>query len=126
MAKKSQVNQSDIEWKTLHIFGYGETELVEDLPLDFANSFASGQMPTINSKKVATSTLIKAKALIDFVYGKKPVDSDAGVEFHSITILKNYRCRYIPKNVGEKNYEIEYNHIDISLIQDLVAEIQAL
>ena len=108
MAKKQTIT-AITEWTTLHIFGYGETQINGD-----------------KSRKVKTSTLTKAQALIDFVYGKKPADSDAGVEFHAITVVKNIFGRYVPKNVEQKVFSIEYKDMDAKIIDELVAELQAL
>jgi hypothetical protein len=129
MAKKNTVEVPVIvtnEWKTLHIFGYGETKLIDDIQLDNQNLLAGGEVDRINEKVVKTSTLTKAQAIIDFVYGKKPVDSDAGVEFHAITIVRNVYGMYVPKNVNQQVFRIKYEDIDATLIQDLVSELQAI
>jgi hypothetical protein len=133
MAKKNQVSQANVpatepnEWKTLHIFGYGETQLIDDVKIDHQQIFTGGgELPKIVDNKVSTSTLTKAQALIDFVYSKKPADSDAGVEFHAITIVRDFHCVYVPKNVAEKHFRIEYKDMDAKLIQDLVSELQAI
>jgi hypothetical protein len=116
------------EWKTLHIFGYGETKLINEVQSGNQNLLAGGEVNdfSINEKKALTSTLTKAQAIIDFVYGKKPADSDAGVEFHAITIVRNVYGMYVPKNVNEKVFRIEYKDMDATLIQDLVSELQAI
>ena len=114
------------EWKNLHIFGYGETKLIDDIQLDNPSVFRGGEDNVINEKVVKTSTLKKAQAIIDFVYGKKPADSDAGVEFHAITIVRNVYGMYVPKNVNETVFRIEYKDMDATLIQDLVSELQAI
>ena len=114
------------EWKTLHIFGYGETKLIDDIKLDNPPVFTGGEDNRINEKVVKTSTLTKAQAIIDFVYGKKPADSDAGVEYHAITIVKNVHCLYVPKNVDEEHFRILYKDMDATLIEDLVSELQAI
>jgi hypothetical protein len=129
MAKKNTVEVPVIvtnEWKTLHIFGYGETKLIDDIQLDNQNLLAGGEVDRINEKVVKTSTLTKAQAIIDFVYGKKPADSDAGVEFHAITIVRNVYGMYVPKNVNQQVFRIKYEDIDATLIQDLVSELQAI
>ena len=129
MAKKTQAEVPSIvtnEWKTLHIFGYGETKLIDDIKLDNPPVFRGGEDNRINEKVAKTSTLTKAQAIIDFVYGKKPADSDAGVEFHAITIVRNVYGMYVPKNVNETVFRIEYKDMDATLIQDLVSELQAI
>ena len=131
MAKKNQMIQKNTpvtptnDWINLHIYGFGQTQLNENNTSDNENNVAGdGQFSKIKEKRVLTSTLTKAQAVIDFVYGKKPVDSDAGVEFHAITIVKDVHCLYVPKNSSEKYFRIEYKDMDANLIQDLVAELR--
>ena len=131
MAKKNQVIQENTpvtptnDWINLHIYGFGQTQLNENNTSNNENNVAGyGQFSKIKEKRVLTSTLTKAQSVIDFVYGKKLVDSDAGVEFHAITIVKDVHCLYVPKNSSEKYFRIEYKDMDANLIQDLVAELR--
>jgi hypothetical protein len=131
MAKKNQVIQENVpvtptnDWINLHIYGFGQTQLNENNTSDNVNNVAGdGQFSKIKEKRVLTSTLTKAQAVIDFVYGKKPVDSDAGVEFHAVTIVKDIHCLYVPKNSAEKYFRIEYKDLDATIIEDLVAELR--
>jgi hypothetical protein len=51
MAKKNTVEVPVIvtnEWKTLHIFGYGETKLIDDIQLDNQNLLAGGEVDRNN------------------------------------------------------------------------------
>jgi hypothetical protein len=120
------------EWKTLHIFGYGETRLVTELNVQNQNDndndiiLFSGRNYKISEKNVNTSTLTNAQALIDSVYSKKPIDSNAGLLFHAITIVRNTHCIYVPKNNVENHYVVNYNEIDALLIQNLVEELQLI
>jgi len=120
------------EWKTLHIFGYGETRLVTELNVQNQNDndndiiLFSGRNYKISEKNVNTSTLTNAQALIDSVYSKKPIDSNAGLLFHAITIVRNTHCIYVPKNNVENHYVVKYNEIDALLIQNLVDELQLI
>jgi hypothetical protein len=128
------------EWKTLHIFGYGETRLVTELNVQNENvqdvnvdnenvkkvNFFNGRNYKISEKNVNTSTLTNAQALIDSVYSKKPIDSNAGLLFHAITIVRNTHCIYVPKNNVENHYVVKYNEIDALLIQNLVDELQLI
>jgi hypothetical protein len=100
MAKKNNVNEENVtssatnEWKTLHIFGYGETKLIDDIQLNNENNFGGGgQLHKIKEKVVSTSTLTKAQALIDFVYGKKPVDSSKLVNKKSQAIIEELTAK---------------------------------
>lgn len=135
MAKnKIQVenNIQNNEWKTLHIFGYGETRLVTELNVQNQNDndngiiLFNGRNYKISEKNVNTSTLTNAQALIDFVYSKKPIDGNAGILFHAISIVRNTHCIYVPKNNVENHYVVNYNEIDALLIQNLVDELQLI
>jgi hypothetical protein len=127
MAKTTTTTQPNNDWKNLHIFGYGETKLVS---FSNANSDSqiglSGTASRINEKVAKTVDLTKAQALADYIYSKKPTDSDAGVLFHAITFVKDFHCLYVPRNTNEKHFRIEYKDLDLALIQDLVSELQAL
>jgi len=96
------------EWKLVHIMGHGKTRL-----------------NTATEKEVVTTELTKAQAVIDFMISKKPVDNNAGTEFHVITIARDLFVRFIPKNKDEKTYSIKYPEMDVTLVADLVAELEA-
>jgi hypothetical protein len=66
---------------TLHIFGYGETQINGD---EF-------------SVKVKTDTLTKVQPLVDAIWNAKPQDSDAEQKFHAINIFNNNEIRYMSK-----------------------------
>ena len=127
-------NIQNNEWKTLHIFGYGETRLVTELNVQNQNQndndngiiLFSGRNYKISEKNVNTSTLTNAQALIDFVYSKKPIDNNAGLLYHAITIVKDIRCMYVSKNNLENNFILKYTEIDSLLIQNLVDELQLI
>lgn len=111
--KKSRLTENakteQKEWNTLHIFGYGETQV-------------NGSV----SRKVATTSLTKVQAVIDYVYSLKPADNNAGSEYHSITIVKNVFARFTPKTKEEQSYSIAFKDLDASVINELVDEIKEL
>lgn len=96
-------------WNTLHIFGYGETQV-------------NGSI----SKKVATTSLTKVQAVIDYVYSLKPTDNNAGLEYHAITIVKNVFARFTPKTQGEQSYSISFKDFNTATTEELVAELEAI
>ena len=96
-------------WNTLHIFGYGETQV-------------NGSI----SKKVATTSLTKVQAVIDYIYSLKPTDNNADVEYHAITIVKNVFARFTPKTEGEQSYSIAFKDLNIAIIEELIAELEAI
>jgi hypothetical protein len=97
-------------FNTIHIFGYGETQLIS----------------SDSNKKVATLTLTKVQAVIDNVYSKKPADNNAGTDYHAINIFDNMFADYLPKTRDEKSFRVEYKDLDATLINELVEEIKAL
>ncbi len=94
-------------WSTLHIFGYGETQLIGE---DF-------------NKKVLTSELTKVQALVDNLYSFKPEEITATDDLHALTIFKNYLGIYI--TAKPNRWMVPYTELDIVAIEELVAEIEA-
>ena len=95
-------------WSTLHIFGYGETQLIGD---------------NVNFK-TATTNLPAAQLVVDNVYSKKPVDSDASASYHAVNIFHDMFADFQP-NSGT-GFRVQYAELDAILIDALVAEIVAL
>ena len=89
---------------TLHIFGYGETQINSK---DF-------------SVKVKTNTLTKVQPLIDAVWNNKPQDSDAEQKFHAINIFNNNEIRYMSK----KGFTLKTTESLKVLIDELIAELK--
>jgi hypothetical protein len=96
------------KWSTIHIFGYGETQLIgENL-----------------NKKVETTALNKVQALITAIFALKPTDSEITTsEYHSITILNGMFISWQSKEKG--NFRINYSEVTEKLITDLVTELEA-
>jgi len=114
---------TNTDWKNLHIFGYGETRLVIEENIEISNENTDNSQLKIIEENIETSKLTKTQALIDFVYSKKPIDNNAGLLFHAITIVNNNYCIYVPKSNTENHFSFKYNEIDALLIQDLITEI---
>ena len=137
MPKKTNKIATNTDWKNLHIFGYGETRLVIEENIEISNEntdnseeininlniYRGNSTLKIIEENIETSKLTKAQALIDFVYSKKPIDNNAGLLFHAITIVNNNYCIYVPKSDTENHFSFKYNEIDALLIQDLITEI---
>ena len=96
-----------IQWNTIHIFGYGETQII-----------GNG-----TNKKVPTSVLTTVQPVIDNVYAQKPEDIDCSSEYHAINIFNNMFSDYQPKT-GE-GFRTQYEDLDATLIEALAAEIVA-
>jgi hypothetical protein len=89
---------------TIHVFGYGETQ--------------------INSKefsvKVASTELKKVKALIDAIWAKKPADSNAEESYHVINLFGHNDIRWVSKD----GFELSEQEDLLPLIDDLIAELK--
>jgi hypothetical protein len=97
------------EWSTLHIFGYGETQLIGT---DF-------------NKKVNTSLLTTAQAVIDNVYSFKPEGNTATKEYHAINIFNDMFADWQTSQQGVDGWRVEYSELDATAIDALIAEIIA-
>lgn len=89
---------------TIHIFGYGETQ--------------------INSKdlsvKVATDSLTTVEKLVDAIWAKKPGDNKSEKVFHSINIFSHSDVRWGSKN----GFTVKDEKKLVPLIDAVVAELQ--
>jgi len=96
---------------TLHVFGYGETQVIGQDGDDSVN------------KKTATSNITKVQQLVDSIYALKPQDSDASQDYHAINIFNGMFVDYQPKT--GKSYRVEYSEINNTLVQEVVDEVLA-
>lgn len=88
---------------TIHIFGYGETQINGD---EF-------------SIKVKTTTLTKVQPLVGAVWALKPADSQAVQNFHAINIFTYRQIRYMSKNGYSVNTTPELKVLIDELIDEL-------
>lgn len=95
------------EFQTIHIFGYGESQVIGK---DF-------------NDKAPNSELTSLQAVVDNVYSKKPADSDASADIHAVNIFKDMFADYQPKT--GKGFRVPYAELDAALIQALADEIEA-
>lgn len=95
-----------MSYNTLHIFGYGECQVITDT----------------ENKKVPTSDCASAQAVVDMVYALKPADNPASPDYHAINIFNGLFADY---QSSEGNFRVDYAELDATLIDQLVAEIQA-
>lgn len=94
---------------TIHIFGYGETQ--------------------INSKdlsiKVATSSLTKANPLIDAIFALKPEDNTLeSNQFHVIHVFGHEKIRVGSSVKDVKGFNLNNEETVKVLIDELIAELQ--
>jgi hypothetical protein len=97
-------------FNTLHIFGYGETQVITDT----------------ENKKVPSSELTGVDAVVANVYAHKPADNNAGTDYHAINIFNDLFADYIPKGKDEKSFRVPYAELDAALIDAFVAEVEAI
>lgn len=95
-------------YNTLHIFGYGETQVITDT----------------ESKKVASDLLSDVQPVIDNIYSIKPADSDAGTDYRTINIFNGLFADYLDDQ-GNR-FRVDYSELDSVLIEKLVSEIKAV
>ena len=96
-------------WSTLHIFGYGEIQLIGT---DF-------------NKKVPSTALTTLTAVVNNVYSFKPEDNTANEEYHAINIFNDMFADWQPKEGEAKGWRTEYEKLDAEAIAALVADIEA-
>jgi hypothetical protein len=95
---------------TIHIFGYGETQ--------------------INSKdlsvKVSTDTLTKVTPLVQAIFAKKPTDNTSVVtEFHAINLFGHKDVRWMGKGKDAKGFNVKDEESLKPLVDALITELQA-
>lgn len=96
------------DYSTLHIFGYGETQLIGD-------GF---------NKKVKSSDLTTLQNVVDNVWSTKPVGSDASQSYHAINIFNDMFADWQP-NSGT-GFRTPYAQLSAFDIDALVNEINTL
>lgn len=104
------------ELSTLHIFGYGETQVI-------GQDVVSETESTPVNKKVASSSLTSVQAVVDNVFSHKPADSTASADVHAVNIFNNMFADFQPKE-GE-GFRVEWAELDKALIDAVVAEVLA-
>ena len=93
-------------YNTLHIFGYGECQVITDT----------------ENKKVPTEDCPSAQAVVDMVYALKPEGNTAGTDYRAINIFNDMFADY---QSPEGNFRVDYSELDSALIDQLVEEIQS-
>ena len=92
-------------YNTLHIFGYGECQVITDT----------------ENKKVPTSDCPSAQAVVDMVYALKPADNTAGTDYRAINIFNDMFADY---QSPEGNFRVDYSEVNSALIDALVTEVE--
>ena len=92
-------------YNTLHIFGYGETQVITDT----------------QNKKAPNKDLAADQSVIDMVYALKPSGNPATANYRNINIFNNMFADY-SDNDGN-TFRVDYSELNSALIDTLVNEI---
>lgn len=92
-------------YNTLHIFGYGETQVITET----------------ENKKVPTDSIVGVQALVDDLYSKKPADNPATSEYRTITILNDMFADYSDEEGN--HFRVDYSELNAALIDAVVLEV---
>jgi len=98
------------QFNTLHIFSYGETQLIADSDLP--------------QGKVNSSDLTHLEPFITHVKTFKPEDKIEG-DYHVIHIFKGFNGVFLNQQ-DNASYEFEYSQLDTTLLNNLTDEIISL
>lgn len=88
---------------TIHIFGYGETQLISKE----------------NNDKYATDKLTKVTALVDAIWGLKPTEVTGEKKYQVIHFFNHNYIRWL----GEESFNLKDEENLIPLIDELIVEI---
>ena len=92
-------------YNTLHIFGYGETQVIADK----------------ENKKVATDSIVGVQDLVDDLYSKKPADNPATSDYRVISIFNDMFADYSDE-LGN-HFRVDYSELNAALIDAVVLEV---
>jgi hypothetical protein len=92
-------------YNTLHIFGYGECQVITDT----------------ENKKVPTEDCPSAQAVVDMVYALKPEGNTAGTDYRAINIFNDMFADYSDEEGN--NFRVDYSELNAALIDAVVIEV---
>jgi hypothetical protein len=92
-------------YNTLHIFGYGETQVITDK----------------ENKKVPTDSIVGVQALVDDLYSKKPADNPATSDYRVISIFNDMFADYSDEDGN--HFRVDYSELNAALIDAVVLEV---
>jgi len=88
----------------IHIFGYGETQLITE----------------VESLKYETKNLIKVEPLVDAIWNLKPEDFSGEKKYHIINFFSKNDVRWIDENYFQLKAEESLS----TMIDELITEIK--
>ena len=92
-------------YNTLHIFGYGESQVITDT----------------ENKKVASNELTKVQAVVDMIYSHKPEGNSATLNYRTINIFNDMFVDYSDEQGNV--FRVDYSEVNTTKINALVSEI---
>jgi hypothetical protein len=92
-------------YNTLHIFGYGETQVITDT----------------ENKKVVTDSIVGVQLVVDDIYSKKPSGNAATINYATITILNDIFADYSDEQGN--SFRVDYSELNAALIDAVVLEV---
>ncbi len=92
-------------YNTLHIFGYGETQVITDT----------------ENKKVATDSIVGVQLVVDDLYSKKPADNPATSDYRVISIFNDMFADYSDEEGN--HFRVDYSELNAALIDAVVLEV---
>jgi hypothetical protein len=92
-------------YNTLHVFGYGETQVITDT----------------ENKKVATDSIVGVQALVDDIYSKKPAGNPATSDYRVISIFNDMFADYSDEEGN--HFRVDYSELNAALIDVVVLEV---
>jgi hypothetical protein len=92
-------------YNTLHIFGYGETQVITDT----------------ENKKVDTDSIVGVQLVVDDIYSKKPAGNPATIDYATITILNDIFADYSDEEGN--HFRVDYSELNAALIDAVVLEV---
>jgi hypothetical protein len=95
-----------MNWNTLHIFGYGQVQLISNT----------------ENKLVDSNLCPSTQSVVDMIYSHKPQGNTASINYRTINVLNDLFADYQSE---EGMFRTDYSELDISLIDQLISEIQA-
>lgn len=95
------------KFSTIHVFGYGETQMI-----------GSGV-----NQKVKSADLTTLPAFVDYVKSKKPADLEES-NYHVIHVFDGTRVDFGSAE-RKKSFSIKWEDLDVTTLDALVTEIEA-
>ena len=100
-------------WSTIHIFGYGESQII-----------GQGDDDKGFSNKVPTSSLTTVTPFLTDLFTHKPADNNSvQTEYHVVHIFHDNEVRFISKTEGVEGFSVKIDLLNQVVLQALVDEL---